>query len=136
MEDQLWETRWRLRHRFRANSAGGGLTLLARTDDRSPTKGQHRRSIPVLVPQTGGAPGPGLSGESLQGRLIADQPDVPERIAEPSLTVNTPGSLAVLDLIGRAVGAGCDGPSDQGVGVVDEYLHPHGRLAEHGRALE
>jgi len=41
LEDHLWETKWRLRNRFRANSAGRGLTLLARTDDRSPTKGQQ-----------------------------------------------------------------------------------------------
>jgi hypothetical protein len=55
-------------------------------------------------------------------RLITDEPGVTEGIAEPSLSMDSPGGFMVSNLVCGAVGAGFDGASDEGVGVSDKDL--------------
>ena len=75
------------------------------------------------------------SAVSPQGRLVADEPEVAERIEEAALAVCPPRRLVVPHGIAAAVRAGRHGPPDEGVGVVDEDLDPHGRRADRGGAV-
>jgi hypothetical protein len=56
--------------------------------------------------------------ESLQGRLVPDEPQVAERVDEAALPVKAPRHLMVTDLVDAAVRAGCHGPFDESIGVV------------------
>ena len=53
--------------------------------------------------------------EALQGRLVADKPDVAERIAEPALPTHATG-LDGLYVVGQSASARCDRPRDERVG--------------------
>ena len=70
-----------------------------------------------------------------QGGPVADQPQVAERVDEAALPVNAPGCLVITDLVDATVGTGLDGPVDEAVGIVDEYLNPDGSRAKGSRGV-
>jgi hypothetical protein len=56
-------------------------------------------------------------GEALEWGAVADQPGVPERVAEAALAMFSPRDFVVADLICGAVGACVDRPPHECVGV-------------------
>jgi len=63
-----------------------------------------------------------LGWERAQRRLVAHQPDVPERIDEPTLPMSSPGRLVIRDVVKTAGCACCQGACDHRVRVVAEHL--------------
>src|SRR5215471_21478094 len=68
-----------------------------------------------------------LSREPLEGRAIADEPEVAERIEEAPLPVSAPRRLMIPDRIERSVRAGRDGAGDEAVRVVAKHFHARRR---------
>jgi hypothetical protein len=74
--------------------------------------------------------------EGIERGCIANQPDVTEGIAEPSLAMDAPRHLMVANRATGAIGSCCERPRYEGVGIIDEDLDAHGRRPDGGRALE
>ena len=75
-----------------------------------------------------------LSAEVAQGRLVPDQPDVPERVGEPTLPVRPPGRDVVFNVIARC--ARLDGACHHLIRFVDEQFHPYSRRTNLLRTVE
>src|SRR5262245_930052 len=71
----------------------------------------------------------------MQGRPITDEPDVPERIDEPALSMETPRRGVIPDLVPTSVRPRVHRTRDEGVGIVAKHLDTRGRDAELHRAL-
>jgi hypothetical protein len=63
----------------------------------------------------------------VQGRSIANQPDMPKRIDEPALTMRSPGRLVIPDFIKATVCTRFHGTRDHRIRIVAEQLDPDGR---------
>lgn len=66
---------------------------------------------------------------------MADEPEVPEWIDEPTLAVHSPQHLVVANLVDGAVCSGRHRPFNESVRVVDEHLDPYRSAAERGRCI-
>jgi hypothetical protein len=76
-----------------------------------------------------------ISGEPAQRGLVANKPDVPERVDESSLPMNAPGRLVVPNPVAIAARPLLHRPGNEGVRILAEHLHPRRCDAEHGWAL-
>jgi hypothetical protein len=56
----------------------------------------------------------------VQGRSIADQPDMPKRIDEPALTMRSPWRLVIPDFIKTTVCTGFHSTFDHRVRIIAE----------------
>ncbi|MGH7711458.1 MAG: hypothetical protein ACREOG_09240, partial [Gemmatimonadaceae bacterium] len=65
-----------------------------------------------------------------QGRPIANEPDVSERIDESALTMHAPGCFMIPDLVQAAVGTFCHRARDQAVGIIAKHLNARRGYAE------
>jgi hypothetical protein len=65
-----------------------------------------------------------LQRKPVQGRFVAHQPDVPERIDEPTLTMRSPGRLVIPDFIKATVCTRFHSTSDHRVRIIAEQLDP------------
>ncbi len=66
----------------------------------------------------------------LQRRSVPDEPHVTERIAETTLTVNSPGNAMILDAIGRDHRTSSDGPLNEQVRIIDEDFNSDGGMTD------